>query len=135
MDLFLSRSDTTHFMYICYILVGSFIGGCLRFILSSYLNPSCDGQFPFGTFVVNCLGSLLFAMTLAHNLIFIDSVFTEMFLLVGVLGGFTTFSAFCLDGYQLVYNQKFGLAFLYLVGTTIFAICGFIVMFVINGSI
>jgi CrcB protein len=135
MDLFLSWSDTTYFMYICYILVGSFIGGCLRFILSSYLNPSCDGRFPFGTFVVNCLGSLLFAMTLAHNLIFIDSVFTEMFLLVGVLGGFTTFSAFCLDGYQLVYNQKFGLAFLYLVGTTIFAICGFIVMFVINGSI
>lgn len=116
-------------------MLGSFVGGCLRFLLSSALNQSYSGRFPFGTFAVNCIGSLLFAASLSYDLLFIDTIFTESFLLVGFLGGFTTFSAFCLDGYQLVLHERFGLAFLYLVGTTAFALAGFILVFATNGGI
>ena len=85
--------------------------------------------------MVNCIGSVLFAASLSYDLLFFDTIFTESFLLIGLLGGFTTFSAFCLDGYQLVLHKKFALAFLYLVGTTSAALLGFILVFATNGGI
>jgi CrcB protein len=122
-------------MEIFYILLGGFIGGSLRFTLSNSINHSYKGRFPLGTFVVNCLGSGLFAASLSYNWLLIDTLFTESFIFVGLLGSFTTFSAFCLEGYQLVMNEQFAWAFLYLVGTTACALLGFILVFITSGGL
>lgn len=75
---------------------GGFIGSILRYLLSGYVQQLSKGlQFPFGTLAVNVVGCVLvgFLTELAdqRNLI---SDETRGFLIVGILGGFTTFSAF-----------------------------------------
>ena len=75
---------------------GGFIGSVLRFILAGLVQGwSRSTRFPFGTLAVNLLGC--FVIGLLAQLAESRSVFTaetRAFVFVGLLGGFTTFSAF-----------------------------------------
>jgi len=70
-------------------------------------------SFPFGTLTVNSLGSL--AMGLAYGLLS-EKGFerTSLLFMVGVLGGFTTFSAFSLDVIKLVSDERVLHAIMYI---------------------
>lgn len=75
---------------------GGFIGSVLRYLLSSYVQQLSKGfQFPFGTLVVNVVGCVLMGLLaeLADQRSLISDE-TRGLLIVGILGGFTTFSAF-----------------------------------------
>ena len=78
---------------------GSFIGGVCRYLLSTWVYKFLDNPwFPFGTLVVNALGCLVigFLAGVAET----RSIFTSdvhLFIFIGILGGFTTFSAFALE--------------------------------------
>lgn len=73
---------------------GSFVGGVLRYAISQYVHTKVVTTFPIGTLLVNLAGCFLigvvFGLTERGNL----APEWRLFLATGVLGGFTTFSAF-----------------------------------------
>lgn len=92
--------------------VGSFVGGVLRYGLNTWVHRILGGPwFPFGTLTVNVLGC--FAIGLLTGLAESWTTFsaeTRLFVFVGVLGGFTTFSAFALESYALARDTHHGAA-------------------------
>jgi fluoride exporter len=88
--------------------VGSLIGGVLRYGLSTWVHRLLDNPwFPYGTLTVNALGCLIigFLAGMAET----RTAFTSearLFLFVGVLGGFTTFSSFALETFLLARDTQ-----------------------------
>ncbi len=93
---------------ILYVGIGGFFGSSLRYIISKYLNST----FPYGTLLVNTLGSLLLGF-LAYKFIKSTAFPPEMILLIttGFIGAFTTFSTLMLETQLMFSNQQltFGL--------------------------
>jgi len=84
---------------ILYVGLGGFIGSSLRFLLGGLAQRVAPlGGFPVGTLAVNVLGCLAIGLLggLADQRQALD-VGQRLFLMVGVLGGFTTFSSFALE--------------------------------------
>jgi len=77
------------------VLVGGAIGSSARFLLATWMAASFGAAFPWGTLTVNVVGSFLIGViaTLADE---VGSIGPDarIFLVVGVLGGFTTSPAF-----------------------------------------
>lgn len=93
------------------IFIGSGTGGLLRYSLGGYIQRLTNGAFPLGTLTVNVLGCLLIGFlsaTLTTRLI-IPAEY-RVALLVGVLGGFTTFSTFGLETFTLLNDGQFARA-------------------------
>lgn len=81
------------------VALGGAVGSVARYMLSGYvLHHTIDWRFPAGTFAVNVIGCLvagvLAGLAERHDLLSPD---TRVLLFTGVLGGFTTFSAFGLE--------------------------------------
>ena len=95
--------------------LGGFIGSVARYKLGGLvLNLSAQERFPYSTFAVNLLGCL--AIGLLAGLTERYELFgsgTRLFLFTGLLGGFTTFSAFGLDALLLLRRSEFLVAALY----------------------
>ncbi|OEI84635.1 fluoride efflux transporter CrcB [Brucella sp. BO3] len=91
------------------VLVGGFIGGVMRFFLSGYVGRRIGETFPWGTFVVNVSGAFFIGMAagLGARLggIFSTTIFHE-FIMVGLLGGYTTVSSFCLQSVNLMLDGE-----------------------------
>ncbi|HKE85031.1 MAG TPA: fluoride efflux transporter CrcB [Vicinamibacterales bacterium] len=90
-------------MRLVLIGVGGAAGAIARYILGGVVHQWIPGFFPYGTFVVNILGCLVFGLIvgLAESR-FVVGPEARAFLLVGVLGGFTTFSSFTFETFELV---------------------------------
>jgi fluoride exporter len=84
------------------VLVGGGIGSVARYLTSTRMAETFGPSFPLGTLTVNVSGSLLigFLATLADERGILAPE-TRLFLVVGVLGGFTTFSSFSLESLRL----------------------------------
>lgn len=92
-------------MNLAYIAVffGGGLGSVARMMTSQFFAKNFDaGSFPVGTFAVNIIGAFLIG-TLVEILALKTNIseLARYFLVVGFLGGFTTFSAFSLEGYLL----------------------------------
>ncbi len=87
------------------IAVGGALGSVLRFWLSSTVQYRLYAGFPIGTLSVNIAGSLLVGVCYAviHQR-FADNGLLRAFVIFGILGGFTTFSAFSLETVNLVHS-------------------------------
>ena len=97
---------------------GGAIGSALRYLVSLASGRLLGVGFPWGTLAVNITGSL--AMGLVVGLAASKFQLTNelrLFLATGVLGGYTTFSAFSLDFALLFERKDYGLAGLYLAGS------------------
>jgi fluoride exporter len=97
---------------------GGAIGSALRYLVSLASGRLFGAGFPWGTLAVNITGSL--AMGLVVGLAASKFQLTNelrLFLATGVLGGYTTFSAFSLDFALLFERKDYGLAGLYLAGS------------------
>lgn len=83
--------------------VGGFAGSIARFLVSTWASRWSEGPFPWGTFGVNLAGCLLIGL-LAGALEGRDLLAMEarLLLMAGLLGGFTTFSAFGLETFNLL---------------------------------
>lgn len=86
---------------------GGFVGTVFRFLISRYIQINYISVFPWGTFLVNILGSLLigifFGLSEKGNLLTTE---WRIFFTVGICGGFTTFSSFIDDAFILLQNKE-----------------------------
>jgi fluoride exporter len=73
---------------------GSFIGGVLRYLLSQFVQTKFLSTFPFGTLTVNVVGCFLIGLVFGFSDRGNLTPEWRLFLATGLLGGFTTFSAF-----------------------------------------
>ena len=84
---------------------GSFVGGALRYLLSTIVGGAAGGSFPWGTLAVNLIGCFLFGIIYAFFARYAQIPNTAYLLLTtGVMGGFTTFSAFAHEAVQMLQN-------------------------------
>lgn len=104
-----------------YIFLGAGLGGVLRFALSSLVTGAVNGiAFPVGTFVVNMIGCLTigYLAKLAEAQSFLQGD-GRLFVFVGLLGGFTTFSSYGIETYQLIRDGEIVSAILNAVGQVV----------------
>ncbi len=101
---------------ILYVAAGGAIGALLRYCSVQWVMQLHPQQFPSGTLLVNVVGSLIMGLLMA-KLLQHDSQAARLFFITGVLGGFTTFSAFSWDALQLLQRGAFGSAALYIGGS------------------
>ena len=88
------------------IAAGSAIGGVTRHWLGLVIAAKFGSQFPWGTLLVNVTGSFLIGLIAALTDARQEVQGSRDFLMVGLLGGFTTFSAFSLQTLTLVREGK-----------------------------
>ena len=98
-----------------WVCLGSAVGGGLRYLLTAWALRLFGGGFPYGTLAVNLVGSLLIGLILALGDL---SATVRVGLTVGLLGGFTTFSAFSFEALRLLQDGAWSAAALY-VGTSV----------------
>ena len=98
---------------------GSFIGGILRYLLSQFIQTKFVSTFPFGTLGVNIIGcfliGLVFGLADRGNL----TQEWRLFLATGLIGGFTTFSAFSIETVGLLRDGQLWYATAYIVASVI----------------
>ena len=98
---------------------GSFIGGVFRYLLSILIQSKTPTHFPFGTLTVNIIGCFFIGIVIG----FFDkgqiSNEWKLFLATGVIGGFTTFSAFSIETFALFREGQAGYALLYVLASVL----------------
>ncbi len=100
---------------LAFVAIGGMIGASLRYLISLLTKSFYEGDFPFATLFINVLGC--FFIGLIYSNFNQNSAFEwiKPLLITGVLGGFTTFSAFSYEGIQLFQSQKIMAAIIYIV--------------------
>jgi len=102
------------------LATGGAIGTLLRFAL---VNTSIEyfrqPIFPWGTLMVNLLGSLVIGLLAGLNDSDLMNPGMRTFLFIGLLGGFTTFSSFSLETFQLIRHSQVMYAIAYILSSTL----------------
>jgi len=107
------------------VLAGAGIGGLARYVAGSWIMLKYGGRFPLGTLFINVSGSFLIGVLM--------TLLTErlnphpnwrLFLVVGFLGGYTTFSSFEYEIFQSVRYGARWMAMLYLTGSVVLGYLG-----------
>ena len=103
--------------------LGGFVGSTLRYLTVRLVDSKFNTLFPFGTLTVNIVGSFL--LGLVFMLATRKAGLTEnarLFLGVGFCGGFTTFSAFAMENFNLLEQKLIGTALLYIIISVVIGI-------------
>jgi CrcB protein len=101
------------------IFFGGGIGSVLRYVIGKWLN-NAENAIPYGTFLVNILGSLLIGIVLGYAAKVANTSNPYVFLLAtGFCGGFTTFSAFANENHVLLRNGDYFSFLIYAFGSII----------------
>ncbi len=106
------------------VIVGSALGGLARFWLSIWTVQLLGPRLPWGTLLINVLGSFVIgwfsALTGQDGRLSVAPE-VRLFVIVGVCGGFTTFSSFSLQTLELLQREDYGWAAAYIAGSV--ALC------------
>ena len=91
------------------VALGGAVGSVCRYKLSSFvLDQTINWRFPLGTFLVNVIGCLVIGVLAGLILKFeMFSSQSRIFLITGIMGGFTTFSAFSIETFYLIREKEF----------------------------
>ena len=104
--------------------MGGFIGATLRYIFSLGFEKIYTSLFPFTTFLINFLGCFILGLLMHMGITNTETWPAKEFMVIGILGGFTTFSAFGLESFQLIELGEFMTALIYMFVSVIFGILG-----------
>ncbi|AHB47592.1 camphor resistance protein CrcB [Hyphomicrobium nitrativorans NL23] len=107
------------------VFIGAGLGGLLRHVMNTAITGLMGTGFPYGILAINVLGSSLMGL-LAGWLAFRGEAPAEvrLFLATGLLGGFTTFSAFSMDTALLIERGETGLAAVYVAASVALSLVG-----------
>ncbi len=113
------------------VSAGGAIGAALRFltyqVFADYAVARGALQFPWATLTINLVGSFLMGLAVVTILERFDgSPELRAFVMAGILGGFTTFSAFSLDAVDLYTNRSLEAVAAYIAGSVVLSIAGLI---------
>ena len=93
------------------LLAGGALGTVARYLVSGWAHRLTDSTFPSGTLIVNLAGSfligLMWGLTETQNF----STNLRVFIYIGLFGGFTTFSSFAFETFNLFKDNEIKLAF------------------------
>jgi len=107
------------------VLAGAGLGGLARYAAGTWIMARYGGRFPLGTLVINVTGSFLIGLLM--------TLFAErfqphpnwrLFLVVGILGGYTTFSSFEYETFQSVRDGARWIGILYVTLSVLLGYCG-----------
>ncbi len=112
-------------MQFLWIGLGGFLGANARYLVQRGFAVWLGAGFPYGTLVANVSGSFIIAlfMTLATGRAAVSPE-VRLFVAVGFLGGFTTFSSFSLETFTLFNQAGWWPATLYFAGNTVLGLLG-----------
>lgn len=104
---------------IAYIASGGAIGAVLRYIIALITHERVQSSFPWGTLIINLTGAFLIGFlgglcehyAVSHNI--------RIFLFIGILGAYTTFSTFCLENFNLFKSGQLAYALINIVVSNI----------------
>ncbi|MBL7740994.1 MAG: fluoride efflux transporter CrcB [Chitinophagaceae bacterium] len=103
--------------------LGGGLGSIARYLCQRWFTIHYPQHFPWGTFAVNISGCLLIGIFWGLSFrSFNANEHWKLFLMTGICGGFTTFSAFTLESVALIKDHKTGLFFLYAAGSVLIGI-------------
>lgn len=94
---------------IVFIAAGGALGAIARYILSGWVYQWISADFPYGTLVVNLMGTFLlgFFYPLLTEKLAIDPQLRNM-ITIGCIGAFTTFSTFMMESFRLLQYREYG---------------------------
>lgn len=81
---------------------GGFIGSAMRYLLQVFVEKGMGSTFPLGTLIANIAGSFLIGIVFALAEKQVMSAEWRLFMSVGICGGFTTFSAFAFNNFNMI---------------------------------
>jgi CrcB protein len=107
------------------VLAGAGLGGLARYVAGTWIMSKYGGRFPLGTFAINVSGSFLIGvlMTLLTGRLQPHPNW-RLFLVVGILGGYTTFSSFEYETYQAVRDGERWMGLIYVAGSVLLGYAG-----------
>lgn len=99
-----------------YVFIGGGIGAISRYLAGIQVAKLWGTDFPYGTLLINILGSFLIGVVASYFTLFSNTANQDLrlFLIVGILGGFTTFSSFSLETLILLQRGELLLALGYI---------------------
>lgn len=105
------------------VMAGAALGGLFRYLAATWINTQYTGKFPMGTFLVNVTGCFLIglAMTILTTRLQPHANW-NLFLVTGILGGYTTFSTF---GWETVQASRAGLPMMALANAVLSVVAGY----------
>jgi CrcB protein len=106
-----------------WVALGGALGSVARYAVSELMHrPVAPPPFPFATLAVNVTGALALGWVFGWAIGAAVTPPHRLFLTVGVLGGFTTFSAFAFDSLGLLQSGQYAKAVLYVSGSVVLSI-------------
>jgi CrcB protein len=108
-----------------WIGLGAAIGANARYWIGQVVADRLGTAFPYGTLIINVSGSVLIGciMTLLADRLLVDTQW-RLFLVVGLLGGYTTFSSFSYETIALMQSGRWLPASVYIAGSVLFCVAG-----------
>ena len=105
------------------VAFGGALGAVARYLLSNYLQATAGNSFPWGTLTVNVLGCAILGFVLTALLNFWSPTQEiRTFLTVGMMGAFTTFSAFSLEVVLIIERAQWVLAGTYIIASVVLCV-------------
>ena len=105
------------------ISAGAVLGANARYLISDWAARKLGVGFPYGTFIINLTGSLLIGLflTLATERFVVDPRL-RLFITIGFLGAYTTFSTYAYESFTLIYQGQWLAGTLNLLGSVLLGV-------------